>query len=765
MLLAADGTVTFVSQDGRQFDPTLRPGLSVERIDSLRAAWPTIAEARRSGRATATIRFGAQLWQVDCEASSGGGNCLLTLTRGPHEMVALGRPVLDLVDVVLSGQKLERVLDELCRAAETAFPRAVCSVMVLGGDRLLHPTGGPNLPAPLVEACRGLEPVKGNGSCGEAVWLGQPIFSQSALDDVRFRDFLPVLEATGIRSCWSWPIVNFSGEVLGSFAAYGYEPGLPSQAQRELMQTMVRFGALAIERSYAQRETRDVLDRYHLVAEASTNVIYDWNLRSNALDWSPRMAQVFGYEESSSLNFGWWESCLHAADRDRVLKSLDDALRDRCKTWSDSYRFRRKNGSWATVIDRGHVLFDDDGTPIRLIGEMSDVSGQQQLQARLALTERLASVGTLAAGVAHEINNPLAWISSNLQYALEELTQLRATTSLPLLDEVNEALKDARVGAERVTTIVRDLKLFARAQDDSAGLVDVRRVLESSITMARNEIRHRAHLERRFDDVPMVKANEGKLSQVFLNLLINAAHAVPEGDVANHCIAVSTGLDARGQVVVQVRDTGQGIEQDVLPHIFDPFFTTKPVGQGTGLGLSICHSIITGLGGTISVDSVPGRGSTFRVTLPVAAMESQRTPPPQAPPPEDHRGLVALIDDEPAVLAALQRVLGPQHEVHTFSDPVAALERLPTLRPDVIFCDVMMPELSGAELYNRLLSTHPLLASRLVFMTGGAFSATAREFLDQVQRPVIDKPFTAETVRRLTIEHVARARERSEALH
>jgi CheY-like chemotaxis protein/two-component sensor histidine kinase len=367
-------------------------------------------------------------------------------------------------------------------------------------------------------------------------------------------------------------------------------------------------------------------------------------------------------------------------------------------------------------------------------------------------------VGTLAAGVAHEINNPLAWITSNLHFALEELGRLRIETGLSALDEMSEALTDARTGAERVSTIVRDLKLFSRAQDEQTGLVDVRRVLESAITMARNEIRHRAHLERRFDDVPLVKGNEGKLSQVFLNLLINAAHAVPEGDVARQAIVVSATQDALGRVVVSVRDTGQGIEPDVLPHIFDPFFTTKPVGQGTGLGLSICHSIVSSLGGSIGVESTPGRGSTFKVTLPVAPPEFRKSPLPTPEAVAQVRGRIALIDDEPAVLVALQRVLGPHHEVKSFSTPTVALDELPGFAPDLIFCDVMMPEMSGAELYHRLRANHPKLAERMVFMTGGAFSASAREFLDEVERPILEKPFTADGVRRLASEQVAKAR-------
>jgi PAS domain S-box-containing protein len=754
LLLAADGTISSVSAGADHVAPMLRPGARIQDIEALEQVLSLVALARAQRSASRSIFFSGQSWDVTCDLAADGAT-FVTLHRGAVD-VGLTLAGLQLVDVLLSGQPLDRVLLELCRAAEASFAETTASVVLLGEDGLLHVGAGPRVPPVLRELTENLPPSLGRGACRDAITSKRTVFVSDIDTDARFAGDGSLSARSGVRSWWSWPIITYSSEVVGAFAIYGANPGLPVERHTGIMSTLVRFAALALEHTRSQRTTKDMLDRYHLVAEASTNVIYDWNLRNNHLEWSPRMKQVFGYDEN--LSFDWWESSLHPGDRDRVVATLQEALSERRKTWGETYRFRRKNGSWATVIDRGHLLCDDAGIPSRLIGEMSDVSGQQLLQARLALTERLASVGTLAAGVAHEINNPLAWITSNLQFALEELAKVKVETSIISLDEVSDALNDARAGADRVSTIVRDLKVFSRAPDEQSGLVDVRRVLESAVTMARNEIRHRANLERRFEDVPLVKGNEGKLSQVFLNLLINAAHAVPEGDVANQSIVVSTGEDKDGNAVVKVRDTGKGIAADVLPQIFDPFFTTKPVGQGTGLGLAICHSIVSSLGGTIQVESTPDRGSTFKVTLPRAAGEVRKSPEPTLTPLPLPRGIVALIDDEPSVLVALQRLLGPYHEVKTFTEARIALDVLPRLKPDVIFCDVMMPEMSGTEIYHRLLATHPILAERVVFMTGGAFSESARDFLDQAQRPILDKPFTAEGVRRMANEQLTRTR-------
>ncbi|MBL8920286.1 MAG: PAS domain-containing protein [Myxococcaceae bacterium] len=752
MLVSADDSVSSVSHGASDLDARLLQGARLESIEALRDLLPLIAEARRAGRAEGRLRVGPRLFAVS--AMGGAQDVFVTF----ESAAPLSRVSLELVDVLLSGE-LPRVLTEVCRAAASVLPDAMCAVFLIGDDGLLRVGAAPNVPEPLLAPWRGVAPSAELGVVGQALEQKQFTVASDVAMDPRFASQREAAQQAGARQCWAWPILARSGGSLGVLVAWGRGAHRPVELEVAHTFAIVRFAALAIEHARSARATTETLERYHLVGQASTNVVYDWNLRSNTLEWSPRMQQVFGYDESHAMSLDWWESCLHPVERERVVAALQEAITERRGAWNQTYRFRRKHGTWATVVDRGHLLFDETGVPTRLIGEMSDVSGQQQLQARLALTERLASVGTLAAGVAHEINNPLAWITSNLQFAIEELGRIREESSMASLDELLEALHDARSGSVRVSTIVRDLKLFARAQDDQVAMVDVRRVLESAITMARNEIRHRASLERRFDEVPLVRGNEGKLSQVFLNLLINAAQALPEGELSRHRIVASTGVDPNGNVVVSISDTGHGIEPDLLPHIFDPFFTTKPVGQGTGLGLSICHTIVSGLGGSIQVESTLKKGTTFRVVLPVGAVEARKSPVPLVEPTVAHaRGVVVLIDDEPSVLTALHRVLAGQHEVKAFTEPQEALAELPGLSPDVIFCDVMMPHMSGGELYGRLRTSHPGLAERLVFMTGGAFSPNAREALQDAQRPVLEKPFSADGVRRLVNEQVARVR-------
>jgi PAS domain S-box-containing protein len=409
-----------------------------------------------------------------------------------------------------------------------------------------------------------------------------------------------------------------------------------------------------------------------------------------------------------------------------------------------------------------------DGQPA-VVSIARDVTEQRQLQARLTLADRLASVGTLAAGIAHEINNPLAFVLSNLGFLADEFrhnlppgdgaTAFQARLKgEPDLDEWKEVLHEACEGAERVRQIVRQLKTFSRPDEERVSPLDMHAVLESVSMMAANEIRHRAQLRRDYGDIPPVMANEGKLSQVFLNLVVNAAQAIPEGAAHRHEIRLATRRDGRGRVVVEVQDTGVGIPREVIDRIFDPFFTTKPVGVGTGLGLSICHSIISGLGGDITVESEPGRGTTFRVVLPtmepeehVRPVEQEARPAKRAP-----RGRVLVVDDEPAVGRVLQRILR-EHEVAVANSGRQALELLERgLEPDAVLCDVMMPDLTGRDVYEAVRREHAGLEGRFVFVSGGAFTTGAREFLASIPNLLLEKPFDEGRVRNVVEELVRR---------
>jgi len=406
------------------------------------------------------------------------------------------------------------------------------------------------------------------------------------------------------------------------------------------------------------------------------------------------------------------------------------------------YRVRKRDGS-RLLLEVTSVYFDYEGKPAAFT-MARDVTLRRQLERQLVEADRLAALGTLAAGIAHEINNPLSYVMLNLEWIARKLPDLKRDPSS--MEGLMAMLDEARQGTERVSTIVRELRSFSRADGDSRHPVDLARVVQSAIRMVGNEIRYRARVVTAFETVRPVWGNEARLEQVVVNLLLNAAQAMPEARSEENEIRVELRPDGERHAVLEVHDNGAGIAPEVLPRIFDPFFTTKPVGLGTGLGLSICHGIVTTFGGQIAAYSEPDRGTTFRVLLPTSeTVAGDPTISTSRPPPSSQAGKrarVLVIDDELPIANTLRDLLAPEHQVVAAASAREGLARLDAEDFDVVFCDLMMPGMSGIELYERVRTERPGLEQRIVFMTGGAFTTRAAEFLASVDNLRVEKPFS-----------------------
>jgi signal transduction histidine kinase/CheY-like chemotaxis protein len=382
-------------------------------------------------------------------------------------------------------------------------------------------------------------------------------------------------------------------------------------------------------------------------------------------------------------------------------------------------------------------------------------SDRSQFPHQAVERHRMAALTTLSAGVAHQINNPLTYLLVNLEHVTRKLRAASASydsmTELAGaqggLPELVQSLQHAIEGANRIKQVVRDLLTFAQGSADHRRLVDLRGVVESAAQMAWHEIRHRARLCKVLAEVPLVEANEARLGQVFLSLLVNAAQAIPEGQVDRHEVRVATRTDDRGNAVVEVTDTGTGIAPDDLPRVFDPFFTTKGL-EGTGLGLAMSLGTIKSLGGEITVRSAPGSGTTFRVVLRSAERARAKVPSSPDEPRTVARRSVLIVDDDPLVGRALARALSEGNEVEVVADGERALARIDAGEHyDVVLCDLMMPGMTGMDLYAEILRRAPKVAVRFVFMTGGAFTPRARAFVETVVNPCLQKPIDMRRLR------------------
>ena len=373
----------------------------------------------------------------------------------------------------------------------------------------------------------------------------------------------------------------------------------------------------------------------------------------------------------------------------------------------------------------------------------------EERRARLELADRLTTLGTLSAAIGHELNNPLTYVIGNLSHVLEMLSFETQNLSDP---EVRDAIREALGGAERIARIVQDMRSLGRQGAVKLEPVDLENALELAIRQTSNHVRHRARLSRRFSAAPLVDADVPRICQVFVNLLLNAAQSIPEGEARRHEISVA--LRAEGDAaVVEISDTGRGIPPSVLSRVFEPFFTTKPVGEGTGLGLSISRSIIESLGGRIDVSSTEGVGTTVQVRLPKsqAPRDTVPTVPPSVarsePARRKRRVRLLLVDDDPGVLTVTKRLLEKHYDVEAAGDArsaLAVLSRGP--RVDVILCDLMMPDMSGMDLHTEIKKRSAPVADRMLFTTGGAFTPEARAFLETCGRPLVPKPFDSKAL-------------------
>jgi two-component system, NtrC family, sensor kinase len=477
-----------------------------------------------------------------------------------------------------------------------------------------------------------------------------------------------------------------------------------------------------------------------------------------------------------------------------LAKPADLVLLDLMMPVMDGWQFRTAQRADQAIADVPVVVMTSDPSPQataihadayvqkpfvwhELMHEIERVfleRARREQAARIEETDRLALLGTVAAGVGHEINNPLAFAMGSLEMIDEAMPALRAEITgllgpsptseqresldglLRRVDEVGGLLADSRAGVGRVRMIVRNLRSLSVRPVERRERLDLLKVVDASVSMVSGQIKYPATLVRSYEDSPQVLGDEGRLCQVFLNLLVNAAQSMPGDRFETNRIGVSSRIEG-DWAVVEISDTGRGMSKTLQARIFEPFFTTNGAEGGTGLGLSISKDIVAAHGGRIEVQSEPEHGSVFRVYLPLAKSDAEGLTARSAPPPasgvvpavgDGVRPRVWVLDDEPLVGQIISRSLQARCEVWVASEPrelFARLEAGDTF--DVCCCDLMMPKMTGMEVRARIAAAWPQLLSRMIFVTGGPSTPDGLAFISRPDVHLLDKPFDVESLR------------------
>ncbi|MEX2481276.1 MAG: PAS domain S-box protein [Gammaproteobacteria bacterium] len=476
-------------------------------------------------------------------------------------------------------------------------------------------------------------------------------------------------------------------------------------------------------RKEAEQALRASNERFHLLAKATNDVIWDWDIDSGTVWWNEGLQLVFGYAPGALGNGREaWLNRVHPDDRERIQHSIAAVLASPARNWTEEYRFQHADGRFLSVIDRGFVIRDETGRPLRMLGAMIDVTERRDLDQRLRQSQKLEAVGQLTGGVAHDFNNLLTVILGNAEILSDSLTDQQ---QLRLLAEMTAT------AAERGAELTNRLLAFARQQALQPQAVDINRLAAGMENMIRRTVSEEIDIEFvRTGGLWLAEVDPGQLEAALLNLVINARDAMPDGgrltvETANATLddayaAAQQEVRAGQYVMIAVSDTGAGMGEETLGKAFEPFFTTKGLGKGSGLGLSMVYGFVKQSGGHARIYSEPGQGTTVKLYLPRATAPARPIAPKLHDSDDSHGDEhVLVVEDDPLVrdhVVAQLEALG--YRVTAANDGPAALTIIEQeTHIDLLFTDVVMPGgLSGRQLADAAQQIRPHL--KVLFTSG-----------------------------------------------
>ncbi len=633
----------------------------------------------------------------------------------------------NVLEMIARGAPLAETLGALTRIIEAQSDEMYCSVLLLDseGKHLRH-AAAPRLPDAYTQAIDGAVIGPAVGSCGTAAFIRRPVYVEDIAVDPLWKDYKHLALPHGLRSCWSTPIIDASGRVLGTFAVYYLQPGLPADRHLRLIDLATHTAAICISRHNQVQALRDSESRFRQLAESLPQLVWTCAPDGYCDYLSEQWLDYTGVPAIAQLGAGWNQQ-VHPADRDVVMTAWRASVAARSEFHCE-FRIRRHDGTYRWFDTRAVPLTDTKGDVTKWVGSNTDIDDRKRLEESQLRSQKLESLGTLAGGIAHDFNNMLLVIQGNAQLAQDLLAKS---------DPTQEHLVEIAQASERASDLVRRILSFSRPQKARHKVIQLGPVIEEALRFARAALPAMVEIRAKVaSQMPAVAADATQIHQIVLNLATNAAHAIGsrsggliEIELATMDIdpeAVACALDDAADLApghyarLTVRDNGCGMSPEIVERIFDPFFTTKPVGQGTGLGLSIVHGIMRSSGGAVTVQSGPGKGTAFHLFFPAAQEVSQANATGVLPALSRGGGQhVLFIDDEDAIvrLGTLNLTrLG--YRVTGCTDPKDALRQFhrDPRAFDAVVTDLSMPGMSGFDCAREMLAARPDLP---ILLTSG----------------------------------------------
>ena len=653
------------------------------------------------------------------------------------------------LEMIMAQRPVAQVLENLCVKIEESSPGLLCSILLLDQHNgTLHGGIGPSLPKPYLEAVNGVKIGPCAGSCGTAAYLQQLVVVTDIATDPLWADCKHVALPHGLRACWSMPIMSRDGTTLGTFASYYSQPRTPDAYHLTLINRASHLAGIAIEHHRTRTELQAAEQRYRTLVERLPAITYIAEVGSLGR-WhfvSPQIEPMLGFSADEWLTDpGLWMRRIHEDDR-HIALAAEKRVQETGELYQAEYRMCARDGRILWFRDEANLLDAPDGSTPLMQGVLYDITEYKRLEDQLRQAQKMEAVGQLAGGVAHDFNNLLMVIQAHADRILGQL---------PQTDSCYADAVEIHNATTRAASLTRQLLAFSRKQILQPKVLDLGVVLTEIGKMLDRLLGTTITVHLQIEPgLGKVKVDRSQLDQAILNLAVNARDAMPDGgtlkiqaqnvDFSETQIWQHSSLPPGSYVVLEIGDTGVGIDPDAQSRIFEPFFTTKAPGKGTGLGLAMVYGVVKQSDGAIAVWSERGRGTIFKIFFPKC---DEGTALRQSVPSDPERSTgsetILLVEDQPAireVMSAYLKRLG--YSVLAAPDGEAALGIAAVQQKsiDLVVTDLLMPNMGGRELAARMAQLHP--ETKVLFMSGYPDQEVRGEEGLTEEVEIMEKPFS-----------------------